>query len=76
MSKKRKQSSPEFKAKVASASLLSRETVAEPAAGFGIHPTMINNVAQQHGGTIKVESKAGKGSRFIVTLRRSGLLTI
>ncbi len=43
MSKKRKSYSPEFKAKVALAALKNDEPVAELAARFGVHPTMINN---------------------------------
>ena len=43
MSKKRRQYSSEFKAKVALAAIKNEETVAELAAKFGVHPTMINN---------------------------------
>jgi transposase len=43
MSKKRKQYRPQFKAKVALAAIRNEETVAELAAKFGVHPTMINN---------------------------------
>ena len=43
MSKKRKSYSPEFKAKVALAALKNDEPVAELAARFGVHPTIINN---------------------------------
>lgn len=43
MSNKRKQYSPEFKAKVALAAIKNEETVAELAKRFGVHPTMINN---------------------------------
>ena len=43
MSIKRKQYSPEFKAKVALAALKNDQTVAELAARFEIHPAMINN---------------------------------
>ena len=41
MSKKRKQHSSNFKAKVALAALQNEETTAELAGRFGIHPTMI-----------------------------------
>jgi len=40
--RKRKQYSPEFKAKVALAALKNEKTVAELAAQYEIHPTMIN----------------------------------
>ena len=43
MRRKRKQYSPEFKAKVALAAVRNDETVAELSARFGIHPTMISN---------------------------------
>ncbi len=39
---KRKQDSPEFKAKVALEALKGEQTVAELASRFGIHPTMIH----------------------------------
>lgn len=39
---KRKQHSPEFKAKVALEALKGEETVSELASRFGIHPTMIH----------------------------------
>ncbi len=42
MSRKRKQYSSEFKAKVALAALKDEETVAQLAARFEIHPTMIH----------------------------------
>ena len=41
MSKKRKQHSPQFKAKVALAALQNEETTAQLAGRFDIHPTMI-----------------------------------
>ena len=43
MSNKRKQYSPEFKAKVALAAIKNEETIAELARRFEVHPTMINN---------------------------------
>jgi len=42
MSRKRKQYSSEFKAKVALAALKNEETVAQLAARYEIHPTMIH----------------------------------
>ena len=42
MSKKRKQHSPEFKAKVSLAAIKNEETIAELAQRFGIHPNMIS----------------------------------
>ncbi|MDF1594458.1 MAG: transposase, partial [Desulfobacterales bacterium] len=41
MSNKRKQYSPEFKAKVALAALKNEETITDLAQRFGVHPTMI-----------------------------------
>jgi transposase-like protein len=43
MIKKRKQYSPEFKAKVALAALKNEESTAELAAKYEIHPTMITS---------------------------------
>jgi transposase-like protein len=42
MSKKRRQHSPEFKAKVALAAIKNEETTAELAKRFGVHPNMIS----------------------------------
>ena len=44
---KRKQHSPEFKAKVALEALKGEETVAELAGRFGVHPTMIHQWKRQ-----------------------------
>jgi len=43
MSAKRKNYSPQFKAKVALAALKNEETTAELSSRFGVHQTMINN---------------------------------
>jgi transposase-like protein len=43
MIKKRKQYSPEFKAKVALAALRNEQSTAELAVRFEVHPTMIGN---------------------------------
>ena len=43
MSKKRRQHSPEFKAKVALAAIKNEETIAEIAQRFGVHPTMVTS---------------------------------
>jgi transposase-like protein len=42
MSSRRKQYSPEFKAKVALAAIKNEETVAELSRRYEVHPTMIN----------------------------------
>jgi len=42
MSKKRKQGSSEFKAKVALAAIKNEETLAELSQRFGVHPTVIS----------------------------------
>ena len=47
MSKKRKQHSAQFKAKVALAALLNEETTAQLASRFDIHPTMISTWKRQ-----------------------------
>ena len=43
MSKKRKQYSSQFKAKVALEAVQNESTVAEIAQKYGVHPTMVNN---------------------------------
>ena len=43
MSRKRKQYSPQFKAKVAIEAIRGQKTTAELASQYEIHPTMINN---------------------------------
>lgn len=47
MSNKRKQYSPQFKAKVALEAIRGEKTVAELASQYEIHPTMINNWKRQ-----------------------------
>jgi transposase len=47
MSKKRKQHSAQFKAKVALAALQNEETTAQLAGRFNIHPTMISTWKRQ-----------------------------
>ena len=47
MSKKRKQHSSQFKAKVALAALQNEETTAQLASRFNIHPTMISTWKRQ-----------------------------
>ena len=42
MSKKRTQYSAEFKAKVVLAAVRNEQTMSEPAAHYGVRPTMIN----------------------------------
>jgi transposase-like protein len=42
MSAKRRNHSPQFKAKVALAALRNEQTLAELSTHFGVHPTMIN----------------------------------
>ena len=47
MSKKRKQHSAQFKAKVAVAALQNEETTAQLASRFDVHPTMISALKRQ-----------------------------
>lgn len=47
MSNKRKQYSPEFKAKVALEALRGEKTASELASHYQVHPTMINNWKRQ-----------------------------
>jgi transposase len=47
MIKKRKQYSPEFKAKVALAALRNEQSTSELAVRFEVHPTMIGNWKQE-----------------------------
>ena len=47
MSNKRKQYSPQFKAKVALEAVRGEKTVAEVASQYQVHPTMINNWKRQ-----------------------------
>jgi transposase-like protein len=47
VSKKRKQYSAQFRAKVALEALCGEKTIAEIAAQYEIHPTMIHNWKQQ-----------------------------
>ena len=47
MSNKRKQYSPQFKAKVALEAIRGEKTVAELASQYEVHPTMINNWKRQ-----------------------------
>lgn len=47
MSKKRKQYSADFKAKVALAAIRETETTSELAARYGLHPTQINQWKRQ-----------------------------
>jgi transposase-like protein len=47
MKNKRKNYSSDFKAKVALAAVKNEETIAELAARFGVHPTMISNWKRQ-----------------------------
>ncbi len=47
MSNKRKQYSPQFKAKVALEALRGEKTISELASQYEVHPTMINNWKRQ-----------------------------
>jgi transposase len=47
MSNKRKQYSPEFKAKVALEAVRGEKTISELASQYEVHPTMINNWKRQ-----------------------------
>jgi transposase len=64
VSKKRKQYSADFKAKVALAAIKETETTAELAARYGLHPTQINQWKRQalEGMGSVFDRGSGKGS--------------
>jgi len=64
MSKKRKQYSSEFKAKVALAAIQGEETVPQLASRYGIHPTQINSW-KRHLIEQAAELFAGSGAMII-----------
>lgn len=39
--------------------------------GTGLGLFIANKIARSHGGTIEIESEAGEGSRFIITMPRN-----
>ena len=65
MSKKRKQYSSAFKAKVALAAIKGDQTTSELAARFQIHPTMVNTWKREllEGASDLFDSKGGKTSK-------------
>jgi transposase-like protein len=62
MSNKRKQYSPQFKAKIALEAIGGDKTVAELTSQYGLHPTMINNWKRQltEGASQLFERESGK----------------
>jgi transposase len=63
MSRKRKQHSAEFKAKVALAALKETETTAELAARYSLHPTQINQWKRQALENMSGVFERGTGSK-------------
>ena len=73
---KRKQYSPEFKAKVALEAVKGEETASKLASRFGVHPTMIHQWKRAHPNTPPdclnwnrlLRKRAGKGGEATCTL--------
>jgi transposase len=64
MSNKRKQYSPQFKAKVALEAVRGEKTISELTSQYGIHPTMIHNWKRQLlEGVSSLFENGSKGSR-------------